>query len=55
MNTKIEPSLVPIEHNIALDLVRITEVAAMAAARYLGRGDKTLKTAGINKKDFKVK
>jgi fructose-1,6-bisphosphatase II len=32
----------PIERNIAMDLVRVTEVAAMAAARYLGRGDKTL-------------
>ncbi|MFC1978641.1 class II fructose-bisphosphatase [Chloroflexota bacterium] len=31
-----------IERNIALELVRVTEVAAMSAARYLGRGDKTL-------------
>ena len=31
-----------IERNIALELVRVTEVAAMAAARYFGRGDKTL-------------
>jgi fructose-1,6-bisphosphatase II len=30
-----------IERNIALELVRVTEAAAMAAARYLGRGDKT--------------
>ncbi|MFC2033453.1 class II fructose-bisphosphatase [Chloroflexota bacterium] len=32
----------PIERNIAMELVRVTETAAMAAARYLGRGDKTL-------------
>ena len=32
----------PIERNIALELVRVTEAAAMAAARYLGRGNKTL-------------
>jgi len=31
-----------IERNIAMELVRVTEMAAMAAARYLGRGDKTL-------------
>jgi fructose-1,6-bisphosphatase II len=29
-----------IERNIAMELVRVTEAAAMAAARYLGRGDK---------------
>ncbi len=28
------------DHNLALDLVRVTEVAAMAAARWQGRGDK---------------
>jgi len=28
------------DHNLALDLVRTTEVAAMAAARWQGRGDK---------------
>lgn len=27
-------------HNLALDLVRVTEAAAMAAGRYMGRGDK---------------
>jgi fructose-1,6-bisphosphatase II len=32
----------PIERNIAMELVRVTEAAAMAAARYLGRGDKKL-------------
>jgi fructose-1,6-bisphosphatase II len=32
----------PIERNIAMELVRVTEAAAMAAARYLGRGDKTV-------------
>ncbi len=31
-----------IERNIAMELVRVTEAAAMAAARYLGRGDKNL-------------
>jgi len=31
-----------IERNIAMELVRVTEAAAMAAARYLGRGDKTI-------------
>jgi fructose-1,6-bisphosphatase II len=30
-----------IERNIAIELVRVTEAAAMAAARHLGRGDKT--------------
>ena len=32
----------PIERNIAMELVRATEAAAMAAARYLGRGNKEL-------------
>ena len=32
----------PIEHNIAMELVRVTEAAAMAAARCLGMGDKNL-------------
>ena len=31
-----------IERNIAMELVRVTEMAAMSAARYLGRGDKNL-------------
>ncbi len=30
----------PIEHNLGLDLVRVTETAAMGAGRWLGRGDK---------------
>jgi fructose-1,6-bisphosphatase II len=30
----------PIERNLALELVRVTELAAMAAARWMGRGDK---------------
>jgi fructose-1,6-bisphosphatase II len=30
----------PIERNIAMELVRVTEAAALAAARHLGRGDK---------------
>ena len=28
----------PIERNIAMELVRVTEAAAMAAARYMGMG-----------------
>ena len=32
----------PMERNIAMELVRVTESAAMSAARYLGRGDKVL-------------
>jgi fructose-1,6-bisphosphatase II len=39
---KIAHSHHPIERNIAMELVRVTEAAAMAAARYLGRGDKKL-------------
>ncbi len=39
---KMKQSHQPIERNIAMDLVRVTEVAAMAAARHLGRGDKNL-------------
>ena len=39
---KITHSHQPIERNIAMELVRVTEAAAMAAARYLGMGDKTL-------------
>ena len=30
----------PIERNLGLDLVRVTETAAMAAARWMGRGEK---------------
>jgi len=33
------PALVP-DRNLALDLVRVTEAAAMAAGRWVGRGDK---------------
>src|SRR4030067_453815 len=32
----------PIERNIAMELVRVTEAAAMSAARFLGQGDKNL-------------
>ena len=39
---KITHSHRPIERNIAMELVRVTEAAAMAAARYFGRGDKML-------------
>ena len=30
----------PVERNLGLDLVRVTETAAMGAAKWLGRGDK---------------
>src|SRR5581483_4061378 len=30
----------PMERNLALELVRVTEAAAMSAARWMGRGDK---------------
>src|ERR1051325_11705658 len=30
----------PLDRNLALDLVRVTEAAAMAAGRWVGRGDK---------------
>ena len=33
---------VPIERNMAMELVRVTEAAALAAARYMGRGDKEM-------------
>jgi len=32
----------PIERNVAMELVRVTEAAALAASRYLGMGDKNL-------------
>ncbi|MDH4187251.1 MAG: class II fructose-bisphosphatase [Nitrospira sp.] len=32
----------PIERNVAMELVRVTEAAALAAARFLGMGDKNL-------------
>jgi fructose-1,6-bisphosphatase II len=35
-------SVPPMERNIAMELVRVTEAAAMSAARFLGRGDKIL-------------
>ena len=37
-----ERARAPIERNIAMELVRVTEAAAMAAARYMGVGDKEL-------------
>jgi fructose-1,6-bisphosphatase/sedoheptulose 1,7-bisphosphatase-like protein len=30
----------PVERNLGLDLVRVTETAAMGAGRWLGRGNK---------------
>ena len=42
--TSVPPSLVPPveapDRNLALELVRVTEAAAMAAGRWVGRGDK---------------
>jgi fructose-1,6-bisphosphatase II len=35
-------SRLPIERNVAVELVRVTEAAALAAARHLGTGDKEL-------------
>ena len=37
-----ERARAPIERNIAMELVRVTEAAAMSAARYMGVGDKEL-------------
>ncbi len=39
MNAASRPPEVP-DRNLALELVRVTEAAAMAAARWVGRGDK---------------
>ena len=39
---EVTHSRCPIERNIAMELVRVTEAAAMAAARLLGKGDKNL-------------
>ena len=33
---------VPIERNLAMELVRVTESAALSASRYMGLGDKIL-------------
>jgi fructose-1,6-bisphosphatase II len=33
------PRLASLDRNLALELVRATEAAAIAASRYLGRGD----------------
>ena len=38
----ISRTRIPIERNMAMELVRVTEAAAMAAARYMGMGDKKL-------------
>ncbi len=35
----IDPSIV-VDRNLALELVRVTEAAALAASRWIGRGDK---------------
>ncbi|MCH8940347.1 MAG: fructose-bisphosphatase class II [Chloroflexi bacterium] len=38
----------PIERNIAMELVRVTEAAAMSAVRYMGMGDKELVDQAAN-------
>lgn len=40
-STKVKGHI-PIERNIAMELVRVTESAALAAARHMGMGDKNL-------------
>ena len=35
-----DPSRTPPDRNLALELVRVTEAAAMGASRWIGRGDK---------------
>ena len=35
-----DPARTPPDRNLALELVRVTEAAAMGAARWIGRGDK---------------
>ncbi len=37
----MDESVVAADRNLALDLVRVTEAAAMAASRWMGRGDRT--------------
>jgi fructose-1,6-bisphosphatase II len=42
-------SLEPINRNIAIELIRVTELAALSAARYLGMGDKiSVDKAAVN-------
>ena len=36
----VEPIIEPPDRNLAMELVRVTEAAAMAAGRWVGRGDK---------------
>ena len=40
MRTEGEPNLERPDRNLALEIVRVTEAAALAAARWVGRGDK---------------
>lgn len=39
-STRLEPEADAPDRNLALELVRVTEAASMAAARWVGRGDK---------------
>jgi fructose-1,6-bisphosphatase II len=41
-STEARAGRAPIDRNLALELVRATEAAALAASRYLGRGDKNM-------------
>ena len=40
MTESLEPGPESPDRNLALELVRVTEAAALAAARWVGRGDK---------------
>jgi len=40
MDMRVDPGTGVPDRNLALELVRVTEAAAMAAARFVGRGDK---------------
>jgi fructose-1,6-bisphosphatase II len=42
MNEPKSKNDMPMERNIAMELVRVTEAAAMSAARYFGQGDKNM-------------
>ena len=36
------------DRNLALNLARVTEAAALGAAKYMGRGDKTKRIAAVD-------
>ena len=41
----------PPDRNLALELVRVTEAAALGASRLIGRGDKEAADAGGGRRD----